>query len=140
MAKTRGANAHIVTKAKQDTVHRLATLKCTQQQICDAIHIKDPKTLRKYYADELTAGKTVLWEMTNDVMRALYKSAVTGEKVAAQISWMKMMGWYEHMMPREVEAPQKVVNEVRFIGLEPGEKAPESFESDEEGDSEGYTH
>jgi hypothetical protein len=59
-----------------------------------AIHVGiDPKTLRKWFRDELDRGSI---EATTKVAQSLFRMATEGNNVAAAIFWMKTRaGWRE---------------------------------------------
>ena len=65
-------------------VKQLAAVGISQHQIARKIKIRSPKTLRKYFRDELDFGAM---EADANVIGALYNSATSGN-VAAQRTWL----------------------------------------------------
>ena len=76
--------AFVATDAMRERVLSLARVGTTENDIAKIIDC-DPKTLRKYFRDELDRGMA---EATAEVAGFLFAAAKAGN-VAAQIFWMK---------------------------------------------------
>jgi len=89
-------------------VKSMAAMGIPHEQIGRKISIRSPKTLRKYFRDELNQGST---EATYNVAQSLYKMATDGNATAA-IFWLKTRGkWKEQptLDPVMVASPPFVV-------------------------------
>src|SRR5436305_482537 len=80
------------TEEQRRTVKAMSGFGVPQPDI--AIHVGvDPKTLRKWFRDELDRGSI---EATTKVAQSLFRMATEGKNVAAAIFWMKARaGWRE---------------------------------------------
>lgn len=79
------------SETERKLVERMAACGITQEQIAKVVGI-DPKTLRKYCADELDHAST---RANANVAASLYQAAIKGN-VSAQIFWCKTrLGWKE---------------------------------------------
>ena len=86
-----GRPAHKPTDQQRRQVEAMAGYGIPHNDIGRVMRL-DPKTLRKYYADELANGST---KATSKVAESLYRQAVEGN-VSAAIFWMKARaGWSE---------------------------------------------
>lgn len=80
------------TEDQRRTVRAMAGFGVPQPDIATFLRI-DPKTLRKYYRDELDQGVT---EANAKVAQSLFNMATKQNNVAAAIFWMKARaGWSE---------------------------------------------
>jgi len=86
-----GAPPHEPTRATRELV-QLHTMVGTRQEAIASIIGVDPKTLRKYYRDELDLAKA---KANATIGGALFNKAKSGD-TAAMIFWMKTQaGWKE---------------------------------------------
>ena len=84
--------AYEPTDEQRRTVRAMAGFGVPQPDIATFLRI-DPKTLRKYYRDELDQGVT---EANVKVAQSLFNMATKSNNVAAAIFWMKARaGWSE---------------------------------------------
>ena len=112
------------TDEQRRTVKAMSGFGVPQPDI--AIHIGiDPKTLRKWFRDELDRGSI---EATTKVAQSLFRMATEGNNVAAAIFWMKARaGWREK---HEVELSTRVAREMtdaelmRIIEGSQGDRRP----------------
>ena len=89
--KRRTKPPHEPTKATRDTVQMHALVGTPQEVIADVLNI-DPKTLRKYYRNELDLAKA---KANAKIGGALFNKAIAGD-TTAMIFWMKTQaGWRE---------------------------------------------
>jgi len=105
----RGRKNHAPTPEKQNLVKLCMASGFNQRETASCLQI-DLKTLRKYYAEELEAGR----EQANvQVAASIFKQAVKGNMQAA-IYWSKVhMGWRDNseqttvinIAPQKIEAP-----------------------------------
>src|SRR5450631_2365525 len=80
------------TDEQRRTVKAMSGFGVPQPDIATHIGI-DPKTLRKWFRDELDRGSI---EATTKVAQSLFRMATEGNNVAAAIFWMKARaGWRE---------------------------------------------
>ena len=92
------------TDEQRRTVRAMSGFGVPQPDI--ALHLDiDPKTLRKYFRDDLNRGSI---EATTKVAQSLFNMATKGNNVAAAIFWMKARaGWREkqeiHFSDRPLE-------------------------------------
>lgn len=104
-----GAPPHEPTRATRELVQLHTMVGTRQEVIADIIGI-DPKTLRKYYRDELDQSKA---KANATIGGALFNKAKSGD-TAAMIFWMKTQaGWREttaidHSSSDGSMSPQKV--------------------------------
>ena len=81
------------TDEQRRLVKTLAALGIPQEQIAMKVGIRSPKTLRKYFRDELDRGSL---DANLQVLQTLYKLATDGVHLAATIFWAKSrLGWRE---------------------------------------------
>ena len=103
------------TAEQRRTVRAMAGFGVPQPDIATFLRI-DPKTLRKYYRDELDQGVT---EANVKVAQSLFNMATKSNNVAAAIFWMKARaGWSErHKVHLSADDPSQVSGEqlVRFV-------------------------
>lgn len=86
-----GAPPHEPTRATRELVQLHTMVGTTQEALASIIGI-DPKTLRKYYRDELDHSKA---KANATIGGALFNKARSGD-TAAMIFWMKTQaGWKE---------------------------------------------
>ena len=84
--------AYEPTDEQRRTVRAMAGFGVPQPDIATFLRI-DPKTLRKYYRDELDQGVT---EANVKVAQSLFNMATKSHNVAAAMFWMKARaGWSE---------------------------------------------
>ena len=105
-----GRKNHAPTPEKQNLVKLSMAVDLTSGETASCLQI-DLKTLRKYYAEELEAGR----EQANvQVAASIFKQAVKGNMQAA-IYWSKVhMGWRDNseqttvinIAPQKIEAPR----------------------------------
>src|SRR3954468_4163394 len=75
-----------VTREHRTKVRALAGFGVPHEEIARMVGIRSPKTLRKYFRDELAAGST---EANAMVAQTLYQMATSGQHPAATMFWMK---------------------------------------------------
>jgi len=89
------------TKEQRDIVKSMAAMGTPHQDIALKIGIRSPKTLRKYFRQELDLGAT---EANYKVAKTLFGMATSGDCPAATIFWAKTRnGFREH--PQSAGAP-----------------------------------
>jgi hypothetical protein len=94
------------TDEQRRTVKAMSGFGVPQPDIATHIGI-DPKTLRKWFREELDRGSI---EATTKVAQSLFNMATTGNNVAAAIFWMKARaGWREK---QEIELSARTVQQV----------------------------
>lgn len=107
--KRRTKPPHEPTKATRDTVKMHALVGTPQELIADVLNI-DPKTLRKWYREELDHSKA---QANATIGGALFNKAKSGD-TAAMIFWMKTQaGWretthMEHSSPDGSMSPTRI--------------------------------
>lgn len=78
------------TEEQRRMVKTMAAMGAKQEDVAAQIGVRSPKTLRKYFRDELDQGGT---EANIGVAQALYKKAKEGD-VKAAMFWLKCRaGW-----------------------------------------------
>lgn len=78
------------TEKQRELVKSMAAFGIRQEDIARKIGIRSPKTLRKYFRQELTDGAT---DANYNVAKSLYHKALGGDTYAAQF-WLKCRaGW-----------------------------------------------
>lgn len=83
----------VPTEEKRNTVSAMAAYGIKQEDIARVVGALSPKTLRKYFAEEL---RTSAINANAQVAKALYEMASSGTCPAASIFWAKTrMGWRE---------------------------------------------
>ena len=83
----------IPTEEKRNTVSAMAAYGIKHEDIARAVGARSPKTLRKYFAEELRSSAI---HANGQVAKTLYEMATSGKWPAATIFWMKArMGWRE---------------------------------------------
>ena len=87
------------TDKERDQVRTMAGLAMTEDKIALVMGVA-PKTLRKYYRQELDTAHA---HLTVNVGRSLYKNAVENNNVSAQIFWMKCRGGWREQDPQTVK-------------------------------------
>ena len=92
--------AFVATDAMRERVLSLARVGTTENDIAKIIGC-DPKTLRKYFRDELDRGMA---EATAEVAGFLFANAKAGN-VAAQIFWMKARARWQEREASEHPTP-----------------------------------
>lgn len=90
------------TPENRKLVRSLAAIGLRQEHICQILHIRSPKTLRKYFAPELAAGHA---EALAVVTGKAYEMATSGKYPAMTIFWLKAHArWSEGM---EIESTRE---------------------------------
>jgi hypothetical protein len=75
-------------------VRKLAACGTKQEAIARLVGLRSPKTLRKYFREELDRAAI---EANAQVAYSLYKSAISGEDTTAAIFWLKCRaGWRDN--------------------------------------------
>src|SRR4051812_49584431 len=109
-----GRRAHRPDPALRRQVEALAAYGIPEADISGVVGI-DPKTLRKYYREELDLGET---KANAQVAGFLFNSAKNGN-VTAQIFWLKTRAkWRE--APTEVRHSGGVARKELFANFHPG--------------------
>lgn len=95
--------------AAQDrkTVETMAAFGIPEDEIARAIGGRgiDPKTLRKYFSQELAVGTTIA---NTAVAKTLYRMATSGKQPAATMFWLKCRaGWRERPGPEPIRGAPK---------------------------------
>lgn len=107
--------AYDPTDEQRRTVRAMAGFGVPQPDIATFLRI-DPKTLRKYYRDELDQGVT---EANVKVAQSLFNMATKQNNVAAAIFWMKARaGWSERQriqVSADDDISQMSDNELKHI-------------------------
>ena len=79
------------TPEQQKLVKSLAAYGFTHEQIGQRLGIRSPKTMRKYFREELDRG---ILEANAMVAQTLHKMAVSGQHPSATFFWLKCRaGW-----------------------------------------------
>jgi hypothetical protein len=74
------------TPEQRKLVRSLAALGLRQEWICEMLHLRSPKTLRKHFREELSKGQA---EATAAVARTAYEMAFSGRYPAMLMFWLK---------------------------------------------------
>jgi len=74
------------TPEQRKLVRSLAALGLRQEWICQMLHFRSPKTLRKHFPEELSKG---LAEATAAVARTACEMALSGRYPAMLLFWLK---------------------------------------------------
>jgi hypothetical protein len=74
------------TPEQRKLVRSLAAVGLRQEWICEMLHLRSPKTLRKHFPEELSKG---LAEATAAVARTAYEMALSGRYPAMLLFWLK---------------------------------------------------
>ena len=91
------------TEEQRRLVKSFAAVGIPQEAIAKQIGIRSPKTLRKYFREELDRGGT---EANYKVGQTLFQMATSGECPAATIFWMKTRnGFHDHATPERPPMP-----------------------------------
>jgi hypothetical protein len=81
------------TNEQRALVKSMAGVGMRHEDIARKIGLRSPKTLRKYFRDELELGAT---DANYKVFRTLYQMATSGEHPSATMFWAKCRGgWRE---------------------------------------------
>jgi hypothetical protein len=95
-------------------VKSLSAMGLCQDDICDMVGLRSPKTLRKHFRQELASGMA---EANTAVARVAYEMAVSGRYPAMTFFWAKCQRKrVEQVEEEEPTKPYKV--EIRFPGKE----------------------
>ena len=96
------------TPEQAKLVRKLVACGNGQEDIARVIGVRSPKTLRKYFREELDRAAI---EANTHVAHSLYKSAVSGKDTTAAIFWLKCRGgWREkHEAKAPAAAPPFIV-------------------------------
>ena len=89
------------TPEQRKLVKSLAAIGLRQDQICELLHLRSPKTLRKHFPRELSNG---LAEATATVARAAYEMAVSGRYPAMLLFWLKCQAPSDPLLETQPEA------------------------------------
>ena len=74
------------TQEERKLVKSLAAVGMRQEQICEMLRFRSPKTLRKHFREELDSG---LAEATAAIARTAYEMALSGRYPAMLLFWLK---------------------------------------------------
>jgi len=91
------------TQEQRKLVKSLAAIGLRQDQICELLHLRSPKTLRKHFPRELSNG---LAEATATVARAAYDMAVSGRYPAMLLFWLKCQAPSDPLLETQPEVRQ----------------------------------
>ena len=89
------------TPEQRKLVRSLAALGLRQEWICQMLHFRSPKTLRKHFAEELSKG---LAEATAAVARTAYDMALSGRYPAMLLFWLKCQAPSDPLLETQPEA------------------------------------
>jgi hypothetical protein len=87
------------TDEQRRLVKSMAAMGTPQEHISRKIGIRSPKTLRKYFRDELDFGMT---EANYKVAQTLFQMATSGKCIAATQFWLKTRGRFRESPQDEV--------------------------------------
>lgn len=119
MKKNRTKPPHEPTRATRELVQLHAMVGTRQETIAEIIGI-DPKTLRKYYRNELDQSKA---KANATIGGALFNKAKSGD-TTAMIFWMKTQaGW------RETQQIDHTTNGESLNAMSPAQAAIERFKN-----------
>ena len=104
-----GAPPHEPTRATRELV-QLHTMVGTRQEVIASIIGIDPKTLRKYYRDELDFAKA---KANATIGGALFNKAKAGD-TAAMIFWMKTQAGWKETNVNEITNPDGSLTPTRI--------------------------
>ena len=91
------------TEEQRRLVKSFAAVGIAQEAIAKHIGVRSPKTLRKYFRDELDRGGT---EANYKVSQTLFQMATSGQCPAATIFWMKTRNrFHEQVSPERAPMP-----------------------------------
>lgn len=86
------------TSEQRKLVRSLAALGLRQQQICEMVDLRSPKTLRKHYAEELKAGHA---EAMARLKSVAHDMAASGKYPAMTMFWQKVWSGWGRPLPVE---------------------------------------
>ena len=89
------------TPEQRKLVRSLAALGLRQEWICQMLHLRSPKTLRKHFPEELSKG---LAEATAAVARTAYDMALSGRYPAMLLFWLKCQAPGDPLLETQPEA------------------------------------
>lgn len=102
------------TDEQRQMVKSLSAMGLRQEDICDMVGLRSPKTLRKHFRQELSSGMA---EANAAVAHVAYEMAVSGRFPAMTFFWEKCQRpRVEEFAEEEPRKPCKV--EIRFPGKE----------------------
>lgn len=104
-----GMPPHEPTRATRELV-QLHTMVGTRQEVIASIIGIDPKTLRKYYRDELDQSKA---KANATIGGALFNKAKSGD-TAAMIFWMKTQAGWKETNVNEITNPDGSLTPTRI--------------------------
>lgn len=102
------------TEEQRRIVKSMAAMGTPQPDIACKIGIRSPKTLKKYFQEELDSGKT---DANYKVAQTLYQMATSGECPAATIFWAKTRNGFRE---RPVEDFRAITPPPFIVGCAPG--------------------
>jgi hypothetical protein len=88
------------TEEERTLVKSLAATGLPHDQICRLVRLRSPKTLRKYFARELSQG---LAEATAIVAGVAYEMAHSGRHLAMTLFWLKCQAPCDESLDQEEE-------------------------------------
>jgi hypothetical protein len=100
-----------VTNDKRQTVRVLAGYGLKHEEITHMIGIRSPKTLRKYFQNELESGRA---EASAQVAQTLFKMATSGTHPAATMFWLKTQARWREKSEEELRpsiAPTLIISQ-----------------------------
>jgi hypothetical protein len=110
------------TPEQRKLVRSLAALGLRQEWICQMLHFRSPKTLRKHFPEELSKG---LAEATAAVARTAYEMALSGRHPAMLLFWLKCQVPVDPLLDTQPEARKsRASGGMVVLGL-PSEKRTE---------------
>ena len=98
------------TEEHRRIVKSMAAMGTPHEDIATKVGIRSPKTLRKYFREELDLGAT---EANYKVAKTLFEMATSGECPAATIFWAKTRNHFrEHYadQPTRIQPPPFIVS------------------------------
>ncbi len=100
---TGGRPQHVPTEETRQTVRELAAIGTNHEDIAIAVGLSDGKYVRKYYRDDLYAGRM---DANKQVANALFKNATEKNNLVAQIFWLKCQAsWHENIDGERTKGP-----------------------------------
>lgn len=114
------------TDAQRKLVRSMAAIGLRQEHICQVLQIRSPKTLRKHFSTELTAGHA---DAMGTVTRTAFDMATSGRFPAMTMFWLKThAGWSEEMEVESTFDERKHGPGSELIFATRNPNAPDGFE------------
>ena len=105
------------TEEQRRKVKGLSAIGTPHEQIAKMLGIRSPKTLRKYFRDELDLGRT---EANAKVASTLFQMAISGQSPRATEFWLKhRAGWTDEpaFEPSQATLPPLIIAQEAVVRI-----------------------